>query len=140
MHLLHRCLEGVFALGHVYVLASRVTDPDHFQGVGLPPVDLLDELAEARAKAGLDVDSCFALAVKVIDEWEYTKSRSSNNACHNVRNRLRPKFVEERHVKLVLSSLPEMLMPQREAAVVLHGVLEWMSHVDASARDPPGLN
>ena len=128
------CLEGIFALGHVYVLVSRVTDPELFQGVGLPPADMLDAVARAWAKAGLDVDECFAAAVKVTDEWEYTGASSGKDPCDNVRSRLKPKFVEERRVKLVLSSLREMLMPQREAAVVLHGVLEWMDRVDVAAQ------
>ena len=34
----HGCLEGVFALGQVYVLISRVTDPTHLELVGIPPV------------------------------------------------------------------------------------------------------
>ena len=33
------CLEGVFALGQVYVLWSRVTNPKLFQAVGIPPAD-----------------------------------------------------------------------------------------------------
>ena len=29
------CLEGIFAQGHIYVLVSRVTDPQNFHLVGL---------------------------------------------------------------------------------------------------------
>ena len=29
-HLVLGCLEGVFAVGHVYVLVSRVADPSNF--------------------------------------------------------------------------------------------------------------
>ena len=74
-HLVLGCLEGVFALGQVYVLFSRVTDPLHLALVGrhydvcsmshprshdapavfyvhiivrgLPPADLLEEVAAA---------------------------------------------------------------------------------------------
>lgn len=45
-------LEGCFAQGHVYVLVSRVTDPGNFALVGLPPYDLLDDLAKALAREG----------------------------------------------------------------------------------------
>jgi hypothetical protein len=41
------CLEGVFAHGQIYVLISRVTDPENFHAIGLPPADLLDAVAEA---------------------------------------------------------------------------------------------
>ena len=40
-------MEGVFAHGKIYVLISRVTDPQNFYAVGLPPADLLDAVAEA---------------------------------------------------------------------------------------------
>ena len=33
-HLVFGCLEGTFAQGHVYVLVSRVTDPENFYLVG----------------------------------------------------------------------------------------------------------
>ena len=41
------CFEGVFALGQVYVLVSRVVDPQNFVLVGVPPKDLLEDLAAA---------------------------------------------------------------------------------------------
>ena len=59
-HLVLGCLEGVFAQGHVYVLVSRVTDPANFCLVGLPPWDVLEELATALREHGLDVDQVFA--------------------------------------------------------------------------------
>ena len=38
-HLVLGCLEGVFALGQVYVLISRVTDPQNFSLLGIPSVE-----------------------------------------------------------------------------------------------------
>ena len=62
-HDVNGCLEGMFALGQLYVLWSRVTDPKLFHAVGLPPADMLDEVATAWSEAGLDVDACLAAAV-----------------------------------------------------------------------------
>eukprot|EP00973_Karenia_brevis_P047135 6541838-Karenia_brevis.AAC.1 len=39
------CLESVFAYGQLYVLVSRVADPANFELIGLPPADLLEEVA-----------------------------------------------------------------------------------------------
>ena len=61
-HLVLGCLEGVFALGQVYVLVSRVTDPKNFSLVGIPPRDLVEDLAQALLRAGIDVDSFFKKA------------------------------------------------------------------------------
>merc|ERR1711949_92424 len=73
-HDVHGCLEGMFALGQIYVLWSRVTDPNLFYGVGLPPADLLDDVARAWAASGLDVHACFAEVAKVSGERAYTAS------------------------------------------------------------------
>ena len=40
------CLEGVFALGQVYVLVSRCTDPRNFCLVGLPPKDRRKKISQ----------------------------------------------------------------------------------------------
>ena len=45
-HIVRGCLEGVFAAGSLYVLISRVTDPRNLELIGLPPADLLDDVAE----------------------------------------------------------------------------------------------
>ncbi len=62
-HRVDGCLEGMFALGQLYVLWSRVTSPTLFCAVGLPPADMLDEVARGWRDAGLDVEKCFEAAV-----------------------------------------------------------------------------
>ena len=56
-HIVRGCLEGVFAAGSLYVLISRVTDPKNFQLVGLPPTDLLDDVAEELQRRGINVNA-----------------------------------------------------------------------------------
>ena len=87
-----RCVaeEGVFAMGQVYVLISRalrlvfsdrralaillccagecraeVTDPQNMLLVGIPPKDLIPDVAQALIAAGLDPDQSFVRACEV---------------------------------------------------------------------------
>ena len=54
-HLLIGCFTGVFALGQVCLLVSRVMDPQNFVLVGVPPEDLLEDIAAALLGQGVDV-------------------------------------------------------------------------------------
>ena len=98
-HLVLGCLEGVFALGQVYVLVSRVTDPRNFSLVGIPPRDLVEDLAQALLRAGIDVDSFFEKACQVSGEWKYDRSRA------RVLDRIQQKFSNERTVPLRFRTL-----------------------------------
>ena len=112
------CLEGVFALGQIYVLNSRVTDPENFQLVGMPPEDLLEEVARAWKEAGKDVNDCFARAAEVTKEWVYTPAPLWQDPCAHVRRRFTPSGEEERRVPLQLKTLAAVLNPQPAAAEV----------------------
>ena len=57
-------LPGVFALGQVYVLISRVTDPQNFYLLGVPPKDMLEDVASALIMKGISVDDFFTTACK----------------------------------------------------------------------------
>ena len=133
-HDVNGCLEGMFALGQLYVLWSRVTDPTLFHAVGLPPADLLDDVAAAWNEAGLDVGDCVAKAAKVTGEWEYTAAAVGVDHCRNVRARLKPVYQEERRVKLRLFTVQEILNPQPKAADVVHALLEWIDAADAASQ------
>jgi hypothetical protein len=133
-HRVDGCLEGMFALGQLYVLWSRVTDPALFSAVGLPPADLLDDVASAWREAGLDVDACFEAAVKVTGEWTYQPATEDQDACRNVLDRLEPVHVEARRVPLRLASLPQILNPQPKAADVVHALLSWIHRADAASQ------
>ena len=66
LHQVAGCLEGMFAHGQIYVLISRVTDDEHFVAVGLPPMDLLDDVAAALLALGADVDEVLTKAAGVV--------------------------------------------------------------------------
>ena len=78
--------DSIFAHGQVYVVWSRITKPDDFHLVGLPPKDLLDEVAAAWKAAGLDVDTCFAHAVMVTNDRQYTPASHNEDPTKNVDN------------------------------------------------------
>ena len=128
------CLEGVFALGQIYVLVSRVIDPMLFLAVGLPPEDLLDDVARAWADEGWRVDELLQRAASVTGEWCYTPCATGEDPCDGVRARLSPTYEERRRVPLKLKSLADILNPQPETASVLSGVLDWISRADVAAQ------
>jgi len=133
-HDVNGCLEGVFAHGQIYVLASRVTDPEHFHAVGLPPLDLLEPVARAWKAAGLDVDACFQKAASVTKEWVYTARADGGDPCTGIASRLHPKYEKERRVAIHLKKLKAVLNAQPDAATVLHGLLDWMDRADQAAQ------
>ena len=131
-HIVRGCLEGVFAQGQVYVLISRVTDPRNFELLGIPPLDLLEDVAEAWRAAGLDVVDCLRRATEVTCEWVYTPGGGE------IRDRLCPKFMSEHTVPVKARKLAEILNPQPRASVVIRKLLDWIDRVDiASQRGDP---
>ena len=125
----------MFALGQLYVLWSRVTDPTLFHAVGLPPADLLDDVAKAWAGAGLDVNVCFRAAVDVTGERSYTDAPTGVDPCVSVRSRLKQVRQEEARVKLQLFTLTEILNPQPRAADVVHALLAWVDAADRASQE-----
>ena len=97
----------------MYVLISRVTDPRNFHLIGVPPRDVLEDVAAALIADGVDVDHFFENACTVTGEWEYDRSKA------RLRDRLQQKFSNERSVPLRFRTLAEMLNPQPEAQVVI---------------------
>ena len=132
-HDVHGCLEGVFALGRVYVLWSRVTSPKLFKAVGVPPADFLNDVARARAAAGMDVDTCLDAAAVVTGQWSYTHAPPGADPCCNVGARLRHVREEEARVKLQLFSVEDILSPQPHAAAVVHALLFRIDEADKTS-------
>ena len=127
-HLVLGCLEGVFALGQVYVLVSRVTDPQNFSLVGIPPRDLVEDLAQALLREGIDVDSFFEKACQVSGEWKYDRSKA------RLVDRIEQKFSHERSVPLRFRTLVECLNPQPDAHVVFQRLLDWIDRCDLASQ------
>ena len=122
------CFEGVFALGQVYVLVSRVTDPQNFVLVGVPPKDLLEDLTAALLGRGVDVDKYFEDACSVTREWVYDREAP------RLRDRIKVKFNSEHALPVKLKALDEILNPQPDAQVVIHRLLDFMDRVDLATQ------
>ena len=133
-HIVRGCLEGVFAAGSLYVLISRVTDPQNLQLIGLPPADLLDDVAEELLRRGVDVNAFFQAACSITKEWVYTNAPNGHapGAARDVRNRLRPRAEARRRIPLKLRNLKETLEPQPAMTAVLSRFLEWAEREDAA--------
>ena len=131
---MHGCLEGVFALCQIYMLWSRVTNSKLFKAVGLPPADLLDEVAAEWSAAGHDMNACFEAGPKC-QASGYTGTRLLGLirvvTCARDVSQLRE---EEARVKLQLFTVQEILNPQPDAAAVVHALLAWIDEGGATKR------
>ena len=127
-------MEGVFAAGSLYVLISRVTDPGNLELIGLPPADLLDDVAEELLRRGIDVNAFFKAACTITGEWVYTDAPTglSPGAARDVRSRLRPRLEARRRIPLKLRTLKETLEPQPAMTAVISRFLEWAEREDSA--------
>ena len=127
-HIVQGCLEGVFAQGQVYVLISRVTDPRNFHLLGVPPIDLIEEIGLAFREAGLDVPEQLRACVKVTNEFEYDEK------CDRLRDRLKPRRIAATMIPVRNKPLSEVLNPQPQFAKVLHLLLDWIDKCDIASQ------
>ena len=126
-HVVLGSLEGIFALGQVYVPVSRVTDPENFHLVGVPPKDLVEAVAVALRAAGFDPDQVFDRAVGVSNEWKYNPDRPWQT-------RFSPAYIRERQVPPKHKELDEILKPQAAASIVIGRLLRWIERVDQASQ------
>ncbi len=143
-HTVKLCLEGIFAHGSAYVSCSRSTDPANLVCVGLPPKDLLDDVAECWRARRLNVHDCMEAAVTVTDEWEYDRSLgpadgTSSAAAVDVFSRLKRKYKRGRTVPVQLRTLEQILKPQQQMADVMGRFLSWVGRENEAVRagEPP---
>ena len=65
-----------------------------FSPLGLPPKDMLEDIAQALCQNGLDPDEVFARACDVTQEYEYDPSATL------LRNRFKQRRISEKTVPL----------------------------------------
>ena len=123
------CLLHISDKWYVGLPRSRVTDPANFALVGLPPFDILDDLAAALRAAGLDIDSVFENAVKASGEFIYDPCRSGG-----LKQRFAQQFQKERTVPIIWRSLAASLNPQPLAFSVIRRVLDWIDRADEASQ------
>ena len=104
------------------MLISRATDPVNVVLIGVPPRDLVEDVARGVYAAGLDVDEFFRRACSVTNEWEY----KPENLGHVNRIQQRRFTEKEKSVPLTWRTLAECLDPQPRARVVIKGLLEYI--------------
>ena len=110
-------------------LRSRVTDPSNFCLVGLPPFDILEDLAAALRAAGLDVDQVFENAVKASGEFIYDPCRTGG-----LKQRFAQKYQKDRMVPITWKCLAATLNPQPLAFSVIKRVLDWIDRCDDASQ------
>ena len=114
------------------MLVSRVTDPQHFVLIGVPPRDLVADVAGAVYAKGLDVDEFFRRACTVTNEWQY--AHAATNAFAD-RIQQRQFKQDDKSVPLTFRDLEGCLDPQPEASVVIRRLLDWIDRCDWASRD-----
>ena len=110
-HQLIGSVEGIFALGQAYVFFSRTTDPQKIMLVGVPPKDLVEDVAQRLISKGVDVDKYFEDACTVTGDWVYDRNRAK------LVDRFQQRYNRERSIPLKRRSLVECLKPQPQAHV-----------------------
>jgi len=111
----------------LYVLVSRVTDPQNFVLVGVPPRDLVEDVARGVYAAGLDVDEFFRRACAVTNEWRYEPNHP------HIPNRIQQRQFTEKSVPLAFRTLAECLDPQPRALAVIKALLEYIDRCDVAS-------
>ena len=96
--------------------------------MGIPPKDLIEDIAQALIRNGIGVDNFFKTACSVTKEWIYDDSHVK------VSERIRQKFSNEQLVPLKSKTLEEVLNPQPAASVVIKKLLDWIDRCDTASQ------
>ena len=83
--------------------------PRYLLRIGVPPKDLIDDIAAALRRAGVDFDGVFGKCVEVSNEGKYDMNNPQNK---QPSERFSQKYIRDRQVPMVHRSLEEVLNPQ----------------------------
>ena len=108
-------------------MISRATDPKNVELIGIPPIDLLEDVKKALIEAGMDYAACFRRACEVTGEWKYTPSL-------DIRDSFTPQRTSEFTVPVKARKLVEILDPQPRASAVIRKLLGWIDRVDIASQ------
>ena len=114
-------------MGQLYVLISRVTDPNNFNLIGIPPRDLLEDVAEALLRERLDVEEYFKKMCAVTNDWQYDRMPA------RLRDRIKPRRGDT-GIPLKFRTLHEVLNPMPDATVVIKRLLDWIDRCDLASQ------
>ncbi len=128
-HIVRGVIEGIFAQGQLYVLISRVVDPRSLELLGVPPIDMLEEVCTAWAEAGLDVVESLRKCVTVTDDFEYIEGEE------RIKDRIKPRRTNTQLVPVKNRTLAEILNPQPKCSKVLHKLMEWIDACDYASQE-----
>ena len=80
------------------------------------------------------MDACLEMAANVTGDWSYSAPKQGEDACKNIRNRLKPPREDDRRVPRKLKMLADVLDPQPDTAAVLHQLIQWIDRADEAAQ------
>ena len=99
-----------------------------FRVSGLPPADLLPDVARGWQAAGLDVAECLQRTTTVTNEWIYTPGDG------DLLDRFSQRVIAERSVPVRHRDLSEVINPQPQALIVIRKLFEWIGACDLASQ------
>ena len=103
-------------------------DPKNFELLGVPPIDLLEQVCMAWREAGLDFVECLRKCVTVTKEFKYVEGQSL------IKDRIAPRKINEQMVPVQNKPLAAILDPQPKCSAVLHKLLSWIDDCDLASQ------
>ena len=100
-----------------------VTDPNNFELVGIPPVDMISAVASALRAAGLDPEEFLRKSCDITREFAYDPT-----AAEDIRDRIKPRFQSQKLLPVKNRTLEEVLDPQPKCSKVLKDIKHTISH------------